>query len=135
MRSETQVLAANTAFYDAFAARDIDAMDTLWARCAPVACIHPGWQPLRGRDAVIASWKAILGGSGSPPITAHGAVVHVLGEAAFVVCVERLPGAHLLATNVFVLEDGAWRLVHHHVSAGGVPSAAEEDDEPSGLLH
>ena len=134
MRSETDVLAANVAFYEAFAARDIDAMDALWARRAPVACIHPGWQPLRGRDAVIASWKAILGGAGSPPITAHGAVVHVLGEAAFVVCVERLPGARLVATNVFVLEDGAWMLVHHHVSAGGA-SPATEEDEPPGLLH
>jgi hypothetical protein len=37
-----QVLFANEAFYRAFADRDIDAMDALWARGEPVLCIHPG---------------------------------------------------------------------------------------------
>ena len=39
---EHAVLAANAAFYRAFAERDVDAMDALWARSIPVACIHPG---------------------------------------------------------------------------------------------
>ncbi len=31
------LLGANAAFYDAFATRDIEAMDELWARGVPVA--------------------------------------------------------------------------------------------------
>jgi ketosteroid isomerase-like protein len=138
MGDEQQVLAANAAFYAAFAARDAAAMDALWARRAPVACIHPGWDVLRGREAVLASWRSILGGPGSPPITCAGAVAHVLGDAAFVVCREHIPAVELIATNVFVREDGAWKMVHHHAS--GVERAAPEadEDEPdsgSGLLH
>ena len=37
------LLAANEAFYRAFASRDAEAMAGLWARTVPVACIHPGW--------------------------------------------------------------------------------------------
>ena len=42
MPDETSaVLAANQAFYAAFARRDTAAMDDLWARETRVACLHP----------------------------------------------------------------------------------------------
>src|SRR5687767_7070507 len=107
---EADVLAANAAFYEAFARRDAAAMEALWSRAREVACIHPGWEALRGREQVMASWRAIL--SGSPPyIRCDAATAHVFGDAAFVICAELLPGARLVATNYFVREDGAWRLV------------------------
>lgn len=140
MHDEKQVLAANAAFYRTFAAKDADAMAALWARRAPVACIHPGWHPLHGRDAVVASWRGILSGPGAPPITCADAVAHVLGDAAFVICTERIPGVELIATNVFVREDDAWKMVHHHASSVAPPGAEAEpeEEEPesgSGTLH
>ena len=42
MPEHAAVLFANDAFYLAFANRDYDAMDVIWARDAPVTCIHPG---------------------------------------------------------------------------------------------
>jgi ketosteroid isomerase-like protein len=114
---EREVLEANSAFYAAFAQRDAEAMDSLWAREAPVACLHPGWEPLSGREAVVSSWRRILLGGGAPPdIRCEGASANVAGEAAWVVCTEIVPGGSLGATNVFVRERGAWRLVHHHAS-------------------
>jgi ketosteroid isomerase-like protein len=137
---EKRILAVNAAFYAAFAARDVAAMESLWARRAAVACIHPGWQPLRGRDVVLASWRGILTGGGAPPIQCDNAVVHLFGDAAFVLCTEQLPGVELVATNVFVREDGQWKLVHHQ--AGGVVMPAEpaelpdeDEDEGGGFLH
>jgi hypothetical protein len=65
---QISVLFANEAFYAAFAARDIEAMDELWSRRPNVTCIHPGWSPLIGRDSVMQSWRAIL----SNPRVAHG---------------------------------------------------------------
>jgi ketosteroid isomerase-like protein len=132
-RDQDEVLAANAAFYRAFAARDVDAMDALWARQAPVACVHPGWHALSGRDAVMASWRGILRGPGAPDIACGDATSHVFGESAFVVCDERLPGGVLVATNVFVREEGAWRLVHHH--AGPIADADEDGRPNSGLLN
>ena len=130
-RDRDEVLAANAAFYRAFAARDVEAMDALWARHTPVACVHPGWHALTGRDAVMASWRGILRGPGAPDIACGEATSHVFGESAFVVCAERLPGGELAATNVFVREEGAWRLVHHHA---GPIADADEDDRPTPSL-
>ena len=127
--AELEVLEANSAFYRAFAARDAAAMDALWARRAAVACVHPGWDALRGREEVMASWRSILGGD-APHIRCTRASAHVLGAAAFVICHETTEGARLVATNVFVREDGAWRMVHHQ--AGGL-AQPPEDDEPEAL--
>ena len=38
----------------------------------------------------------------------------MLGDAAaIVVCRELVAGTPLAATNIYVLEEGSWRLVHH----------------------
>ena len=123
---ETAVLAANAAFYRAFAARDVEAMNALWARRAPVACIHPGWQVLNGREAVMASWRGILAGA-PPAIDCRDAIARLAGTTAFVICTELLEAGELVATNVFVQEDGTWMLVHHHAG----PVAHESDDASS----
>jgi ketosteroid isomerase-like protein len=130
---ERAVLEANAAFYRAFSERDVTAMDALWAKTVPVACIHPGWQVLNGREAVMASWRGILGGV-PPAITCSEAVPRVAGTAAFVVCTESLDAGELIATNVFVQEDGAWKIAHHH--AGPVASEDEDESGPrSGFLN
>lgn len=129
---ETAVIAANDSFYRCFAARDLRAMDRVWAQRAAVTCIHPGWQPLHGREAVMVSWKDILGNPGAPAIACMRPAAHVFGDVAFVICNERLPGAELVATNIFVREDGEWRMVQHHAGGVAVPSA---EAEPSGTVH
>jgi ketosteroid isomerase-like protein len=119
-RDHDAILEANEAFYRAFRDGDTAAMDALWARRAEVACIHPGAAPLSGREAVIESWNEILGGP--PPIHCVRPRVHQLGDTGFVICGERVPGGVLVATNIFVREDGAWRMVHHHAGLGVPPS-------------
>ena len=114
------ILKANEAFYRAFREGDAVAMDALWARHAEVACVHPGATPLSGRDEVMESWIEILGGP--PPIQCVQPRAHQLGETAFVICGERVPGGVLVATNVFVREDGVWRMAHHHAGLGVPPS-------------
>ena len=113
MSVEPEILASNQAFYTAFREQDLDTMEALWAAEAPVACIHPGWPALRGRDAVLESWREIFEQSEDVEIQCVDPVVHVLGNVAFVTCTEVLPGGHLAATNVFVHEHDMWRLVHH----------------------
>ena len=127
---EAEVLAANEAFYDAFARGDPDAMDTLWARRAPVACIHPGWDALQGRAEVVGSFRAILEGGGTGSIRCHAPRAFVLGESAFVLCYESIEGNELIATNLFCREDGVWKLVHHQ--AGPVQRRIERRSLRSG---
>lgn len=110
---EAEVLAANQAFYDAFTRRDLPALDALWAKHTEVACIHPGWDALFGREEVMESWHAILRGPSPPTIACRGASARVVGDAGVVVCTEVIGGAELIATNLFVREGGRWRLAHH----------------------
>ena len=113
---EEAVLEANQAFYSAFNQKDIGAMDAIWARSAEVGCIHPGWNVLVGRELVMESWERILENPSQPKIFSGGASVSLLGsggEVAIVACRELVAGSALAATNIFVQEAGAWKLVHH----------------------
>lgn len=107
------VLAANLEFYRAFAMRDMAAMEALWARRAPVACLHPGWTALFERAAIMRSWQGILSHPQAPRIACYDERVLCYGEVALVLCEEELDGGTLAASNLFVREDGTWRLAHH----------------------
>jgi hypothetical protein len=125
------VLAANLEFYRAFAMRDIAAMDLVWARTPPVACLHPGWTALTDREAVMASWRAILSNPDAPRIACFDERVLLFGETALVLCEEDLEGGTLAASNFFVREDGVWRIAHHQ--AGQIVRRAAESRRPSRL--
>lgn len=131
MIETTAVLFANDVFYVAFAGRDMGAMDQVWAEQAPVACIHPGWNPLAGRDEVMESWVAILGNEGSPPVQCRNARATLIGDVAVVVCHEEIDDTFLVATNIFVKEDGHWKMIHHQAGPGQPP---DEDEESADLL-
>ncbi len=130
MSEHAAVLFANDAFYLAFAERDIDAMEALWAHELPVTCIHPGWGTLSGRDEVMQSWHAILANTESPKIECLNIEAHVHGEVAYVVCHEALDQGFLVATNIFMREGGAWKLVHHQAGPAPEPPAQEEPESP-----
>jgi hypothetical protein len=114
--TEESLLAANDAFYQAFNARDLVAMEGLWARTVPVACVHPNTNALAGRETVMASWALILENPGQPRIAWGGAQASLIGSSGYVVCRELVQGHPLVATNLFVHEAGEWRIVHHHSS-------------------
>src|SRR6201984_31746 len=113
MTDNDAVLAANLEFYRAFAARDLAAMDGLWAQRAPGACLHPGWTALKERNAIMESWQGILSNPDAPRIACFDEQVFLYGNVALVLCEEELEGGSLAASNLFVREDGAWHLAHH----------------------
>ncbi|HYB10062.1 MAG TPA: nuclear transport factor 2 family protein [Alphaproteobacteria bacterium] len=121
---EAMVLAVNESFYRAFADRDLAAMDKVWARVVEVACVHPGWAPLYGRDAVMESWAGILSNPSSPDIRCLHAQATIYGEVAMVVCYEVVERGYLVATNLFMRESGAWKLFHHQAG----PTSARPAD-------
>ena len=130
MSDRDDVISANTAFYAAFAQGDKDAMDRVWARNAPVVCIHPGWTALQGRDVVMESWEAIL--AQPPAIDGQILSVTLFGDAALVICREILSSTVLAASNIFVREDGGWLMVHHH---GGPTAEDPPTQKPSRAIH
>jgi ketosteroid isomerase-like protein len=114
MTDQDAVLAANLEFYRAFSARDLAAMDALWARQTPVACLHPGWSAIKDRDAIMQSWAGILSNPNAPRIACFDEEVFLYGDAALVLCEEELEAGTLAASNLFVREAGEWRIAHHH---------------------
>ena len=131
MTDNDAVLAANLEFYRVFRARDVAAMDALWARRAPVACLHPGWTVLTDREEIISSWIAILTNPDAPRIACYDERVLLYGDTALVLCEEELSGGALAASNLFVREDGGWRIAHHH--AGQIVRRQPERGPPSRL--
>ena len=130
MSESAAVLFANEAFYHAFHSRDLEAMDDLWARQASVVCIHPGWQALTLREAVMKSWRGILANPDAPPIQCRAPRAHIQGGLGVVVCYEVLGNSVLVATNMFAREDGAWKMVHHQAGPCGTPPQELEEEPP-----
>lgn len=130
--AEAAILQANAAFYRAFSQGSYAAMADLWARGAPVACVHPASAVITGRTSVLESWREILREPPPQEMRCDRPVVHLLGEAALVTCYEgngKHP-AHLSATNVFVLEGGTWRMVHHHAGPLSRPRPSAAPPSP-----
>jgi ketosteroid isomerase-like protein len=128
MTEHAAILFANEAFYIAFANRDLGAMDDVWARHTAVTCVHPGWAPITERAEVMESWKAILTSPSAPKIACVEPAVRMVGDVACVICHEVLDQGFLVATNIFVREDGQWKIIHHHAGAAPPP---DDEGEPA----
>ena len=117
---------ANEAFYLAFEGKDIEAMAHLWTERREPLCLHPGWPALIGREAVLDSWRSILGNPQQGQVSFFNAHVSALSDtAAAVVCYERAGDTVMIATNVFVEEDDRLRLVSHQAGFCANPPPEE----------
>jgi len=131
MTEHAALLFANDAFYIAFSGGDYEAMEAMWSKSPQITCIHPGWDALNGSEEVMDSWRTIMENSEKLDITCFHASAHVLGEVGYVVCYEKTNGVMLAATNLFVFEDGAWKMIHHQ--SGPAPALFDDDEEEDPL--
>jgi ketosteroid isomerase-like protein len=136
MNERSAVIAANDAFYRAVESLDLTRMEVVWLHAASISCVHPGWRLLTGWGPVMESWQRIFANTLAMDFTITDARAEVVGDVAWVVCVENLESAHrdqtataqLQATNIFRRHDGQWWLVHHHASPIS-PQLAEAEPE------
>jgi len=126
MQDKQAVLEANAAFYAAFQTADFAAMDALWSKHRKVSVYHPNWPGIKTRDAVMESWFRILVIGTPPLVSAFDATAIATARTGLVICTEELGGANLIATNVFVLEEGHWRMTNHQASR--LPATARQGD-------
>ena len=115
MSDEAAILAANAAYYRAFAETDFAAMSRVWADDR-VSCVHPGWPALIGREAILESYRQILSNPNQDRIEPRNETVIIDGSEARVLCVEFVSGTALATTNLFRRVGGAWRMTHHQAS-------------------
>lgn len=129
---------AAAAFYQAFEARDVDAMMATWADDEDIVCVHPGGARLVGYAAVRAGWEQLFAGDARlrfrldqiVAIETVGLAMQSAVEHVFAARDGRERGvAH--CTNVFMRTPSGWRIVMHHAS----PAPAKSPDGSRGALH
>ncbi|MGH9226115.1 MAG: nuclear transport factor 2 family protein [Acidimicrobiales bacterium] len=137
-RDVDAVRAANADFYNAFEARDLDAMSRLWEHTADVVCTHPGWATLRGWPKVSASFFALFQNAEHLQFILTNEQAEVRGEVGWVTVDENILDADgattVAALNVFARDpEGQWQMVAHHGSpvtaSAEAPRRADDDDE------
>ncbi len=131
MSEQDDILAANAAYYEAFASADFRKMSRIWAD-QDVTCVHPGWPALVGRPAILQSYRNIFGNPNQERIEPHNAIAIVSGDEGRVICIELIGGTAnvLAATNWFRRVRGAWQMIHHQASPIAV-TAGEMVPQPS----
>lgn len=133
MSVEQEVLDSNENFYQAFNRGDLNLMQSVWAQNDSVSCIHPGWEVLRGFDAILDSWEKIFVGSENLEIKLSDIKVTGSGGMIWVSCQENLFAMSMSgvqvskvhATNLFERIEGQWKMVLHHASS--VPQMSRQD--------
>jgi ketosteroid isomerase-like protein len=123
------VLGANRTFYDAFEARDLDAMSQLWEHSDRATCTHPGWSTLRGWARVAASFFTLFQNGQRLQFILTDVHAHLDGDVAWVSLDENVldvEGFSTAAMNLFTRgADGEWHMVAHHASLITAPTAFE----------
>ena len=129
---------AALAFYQAFEARDIDAMMATWAEDEEIVCVHPGGPRLVGYDAVRSGWEHLFAGDTLLSFRLDEVVLIETVGLAMQSAIEHVtvgndpkPRGAAIATNVFMRTPTGWRMVMHHSSPA--PSVAVVT--PPGPLH
>ena len=115
MTGEDEILAANAAYYRAFRMGDDALMGRVW-QDGEITCVHPGWPPIHGRAAVLASYRSIMSNPNQPEVGCQDEQVFITGDVARVICVEAVSGVRLIATNLFLRTGTDWRMIHHQAS-------------------
>lgn len=125
------------AFYQAFEARDIDAMMATWADDEDIVCVHPGGSRHVGYDAVRHSFEQIFAADAKLAFRLDQPVAIETVGLAMQSAIEHLragdegPRGAAIATNVLMRTPYGWRVVCHHASAS--PPLAEAPQ--TGPLH
>jgi len=121
---QDSLIAANDTFYRALENREIETMDALWLHEGWVRCVHPGRDALVGWPGIRRSFEEIFARTRWLQVTPTSIDVMVFGEIGVIACVENITIENqdemgmkvALATNIFRLTDGGWRMMHHHAS-------------------
>jgi ketosteroid isomerase-like protein len=123
---EKGLLAANDQFYAALNSMftgELAPMNAVWSHRNDVTNLGPFGDRLVGWDAVGPEFQKEAGMKLGGRVVCKDAIVHAGRDMGFSVCVEQ--GENMSAggkpvvvshraTNIFRLEEGQWKLMHHH---------------------
>jgi len=112
---------AEAAFYEAIERADIDALERVWSVDDAIVCIHPGTERIEGRWNVLESFRQMF--DDAPALDFRivdtlatgndGIAVHLVRER---IALDGELVSVMVATNVYQIENGGWRMLLHHAS-------------------
>lgn len=120
----SELLAVNQQFYEAFGSLDIELMDTIWTHDTDVFCIHPGWEPLITWDSIHSSWANIFANSTLMMFNIEILKIIKHSDIGVIICKEnvsslingRATNFSVVAVNTYKLNFENWKLASHHGS-------------------
>jgi len=126
LKTEQELRAANDSLYAALNAMftgNLEPMNSIWSHADNVTDMGPFGGRLTGWEAVSAQFKKEAGMKLGGKIVCKEMHIYAGTDMGYIVCVEEgenmsAEGNPVLvshrATNIFHLENGQWKLVHHH---------------------
>jgi ketosteroid isomerase-like protein len=123
-KQRAEIYKANQDFYNAFESLDIAKMEKAWLKESYIQCFHPGWEILRGWEAVMESWRRIFENTQKMHFVLTEVQVEIREPLAWVTLYENLTSRSekqtgtglVLATNIFERRPEGWFMIHHHGS-------------------
>ena len=128
MSKEADVRAISNRFYSGLSRMDVAALPEIWSHSDDVTTMHPMGGEQVGWDEVRASFEQAAGPMTDSHVELVDQRIYAGTDLAYETGIER--GSAKLAgepiefehrvTNVYRLEDGRWKMIHHHtdVSTG-----------------
>ncbi len=119
------LIETNARFYRALEEADLATMERLWMHDGWVRCLHPGWEPLVGWEAIWRSFEQIKAGTQWFRVTPTAVAGAIFGAIGIVSCAENITSSRAdnvgvalaQATNLFASNADGWRMIHHHASS------------------
>lgn len=127
MQPTDDLEAANRAYYEALSARDLAAMERLWAQTPDVTniapptrpVVHTGWPAVRANyERFWSSLARLTVTMEKPALTVHGDVgwVHGIEHTQRTSVSGEESGGRNFGTSIFVRHEGRWRMVFHQAA-------------------
>lgn len=125
MSVEDEVRKASEQFYSALNRMlngDAGPLTNIWSHGAAVTTMHPTGGRDVGWDTVRQTWEQVAGIASDGQVKLDDQMIQVSGEIAYELGTERgqvrFDGQRVQidqrVTNIYRLEAGAWKIVHHH---------------------
>jgi ketosteroid isomerase-like protein len=137
--AESALLAANARFYDAFRAQSVPGMMSLWLPASDqVSVAHPLRGLIVGADEVASAWAGMFALGAVVSCEVEVVRVEAGRNVGWVLCRQLVEsargkltvGGERIATNIFHLYKGEWKMAHH--SAAPVLMPEPLPDVPGG---
>ncbi|MGD9711141.1 MAG: nuclear transport factor 2 family protein [Thermomicrobiales bacterium] len=128
MSAKDDVQKASAKFYaalNAMAAGDSSSMSDIWVAGSEAAAMHPIGGRDDGAEQVLASFAQVASMASGGQVRLTDQRIQVGGDLAYELGVEEgdvtLAGEKIAinhrVTNIYRLENGEWKIVHHHTDA------------------